>query len=84
VGIFGRLIAPNPLPTAPPGALIGAIFQGSFENEAQLDEFTEPFLIGKGTVVIIKASGYLMFGVNDGYMPNNTGGFQVTVSRDRR
>lgn len=87
VGFFGRLIAPNPLPTAPPGALIGAIFQGGFDNENQSFEFndiTEPFLIGKGTIGIIKADGYLLFGVNDGYLPNNSGGFQVTVKREKR
>jgi hypothetical protein len=86
IGLLGRVLYNNPLPGAPPGALIGAVYQGTFagnNNEQRIDmsDLTAGFLIGRGAIIKIEASGYLVLGINDGFMENNTGWFEVTVQR---
>ncbi len=59
-----------PVPGAPAGALIGRVGNG------------RPFLIGPNTQSIrMPGSGRLMLGVNDDHVPDNSGSFQVTITR---
>lgn len=70
-GSFEQKFVPNaPLPWAFAGALIGKI-----GNNGQ------PFAIGDQTSVRMPASGQLFFGINDDNFSDNSGAFQVVVSR---
>jgi hypothetical protein len=57
----------NPLPGVPTGALIGRI-----GNSA-------PFLLGNQTQIVAPASGQLFLGVNDSYVQDNQGAFEVDI-----
>lgn len=83
VGMWGRLLAPTPLPTAPPGALLGGIFTGELRSVEQPTpiHIRNLFYAGKGGDFVMPASGLLVFLVNDGYPENNSGSFFVTVYR---
>jgi hypothetical protein len=59
----------NPVPTAPTGALIGRIGNGT------------PFAIGTQNSIVAPAAGQLFLGVNDSYVGDNQGSFQVHVQR---
>jgi hypothetical protein len=59
----------NPLPSAPSGALIGRVNNG------------QPFLIGSQSRVTVPEAGQLFLGVNDSYLSDNQGNFQVEVRR---
>jgi hypothetical protein len=60
--------AGNPVP-GPTGALIGRIGNG------------QPFMIGNQTQITAPAAGELFLGVNDSYVQDNSGSFQVQVGR---
>lgn len=83
MGILGRLIAPNPLSTAKPGALLGGVYTGELESPGQIIiiEEANPFYAGKAGDYRMPATGYLVFAVNDGYPQNNSGTFRVTLYR---
>lgn len=83
VGILGRLIAPNPFPTAKPGALLGGVYTGDLESPNQYITIDQEnlFYAGKAGDYRMPATGYLSFAVNDGYPQNNSGVFNVTVYR---
>lgn len=83
VGILGRLIAPNPLPTAKPGALLGGIYTGKLESANQYITIDDEnlFYAGKAGDYTMPATGYLGFAVNDGYPQNNSGVFAVSIYR---
>ncbi|HEX9962640.1 MAG TPA: hypothetical protein VGB00_17035 [Pyrinomonadaceae bacterium] len=88
IGLLGRVLYTNPIPTAPSGALIGAVYQGSFIGtgnnvEIDLSDMTAGFLIGRGAIVTIEAEGYLMLGINDGFIENNSGWFEVNIQRSK-
>jgi hypothetical protein len=59
----------NPVPNAPTGALIGRIGNGA------------PFVIGTQNTIVAPAAGQLFLGVNDSYLGDNQGSFQVQVQR---
>jgi hypothetical protein len=59
----------NPAPAVPTGALIGRIGNGA------------PFLIGSQTQIQAPAAGQLFLGINDSYLQDNDGTFQVHVQR---
>jgi hypothetical protein len=65
----GATNAGNPAPAVPTGALIGRIGSG------------QPFLIGNQTQVQAPAAGQLFLGVNDSYLQDNDGTFQVQIQR---
>ena len=65
----GATNAGNPAPSVPTGALIGRIGNGA------------PFLIGSQTQIQAPAAGQLFLGVNDSYLQDNEGTFQVQVKR---
>jgi hypothetical protein len=68
-GAGRQAMGPNaPLPSAPKGALLGRIDQGT------------PFLIGAQRQVRIPADGTLYLGVNDDLVSDNSGSLQVTLS----
>lgn len=86
MGLLGRILYDNPLPDAPPGALIGAVYNGRFVGdngiiELNMADMTAGFLIGRGAMITIGANGYLMLGINDGFLENNSGWLEVTVQR---
>lgn len=83
VGIIGRLIAPNPLPTAKPGALLGGIITEDITSPNQYVTINQEnlFFAGKAGDYRMPATGYLSFSVNDGYLQNNSGMFEVTIYR---
>jgi hypothetical protein len=60
--------AGNPVP-GPTGALIGRIGNG------------QPFMIGNQTQITAPAAGQLFLGVNDSYVQDNSGSYQVQVGR---
>jgi len=62
----------NPMPAVPTGALIGRIGNGA------------PFLIGTQTRVTAPAAGQLFLGINDSYLGDNQGSFQVQIDRTSR
>jgi hypothetical protein len=62
----------NPVPNAPTGALIGRIGNGA------------AFLIGSQNQIQAPANGQLFLCVNDGQMGDNSGAFQVQVTRQGR
>jgi hypothetical protein len=64
-----KLVPGAPLPTALAGALIGRIDNGL------------PFGIGNQTSITIPASGLLYLGTNDDFVGDNSGQFQVVISR---
>jgi hypothetical protein len=66
-----RLNKGNPLPNVPTGALIGRIGNGG------------PFLIGSSRTISAPAPGELFIGINDSYMQDNRGDFQIQIRRDR-
>jgi hypothetical protein len=59
-----------PVPTAPAGALIGRVGNGT------------AFAIGTQNRVQMPDSGQLFLGVNDGHLQDNEGAFQVQVARE--
>jgi hypothetical protein len=59
----------NPVPGAPTGALIGRIGN------------SQPFVIGNTAQIQAPAGGQLFLGVNDSYLQDNDGAFQVEVQR---
>lgn len=65
----GEINQGNPLPSAPTGALIGRIGTG------------QPFLIGNQSQVQAPAAGQLFLGINDSYVGDNSGTFQVELQR---
>jgi hypothetical protein len=67
-----RKVGGAPLPTEFAGALIARIGNG------------EPFAIGNQTSVTMPASGPLYLGVNDDSLGDNTGQFNVVITRNRR
>jgi hypothetical protein len=71
-GGAGATDAPNPLPAAPTGALIGRVGNG------------QPFLIGNQTRIAAPAAGQLFLGLNDSYVQDNDGQFEVEVQRGGR
>lgn len=72
-GAYGQRKAPgSPLPTEFAGALIARVGNG------------EPFAIGGSTTVPMPASGPLYLGINDDGMGDNTGQFNVVITRTRR
>ena len=64
-----KLVPGAPLPAAFAGALIGRIDSGL------------PFAIGDSTSIIAPASGLLYLGINDDNVSDNSGQFQVIISR---
>ncbi|HET7219139.1 MAG TPA: hypothetical protein VFJ02_13875 [Vicinamibacterales bacterium] len=68
----GATNAGNPAPSAPTGALIARIGNGA------------PFLIGSQTQIQAPAAGQLFLGINDSYLQDNEGTFQVQVTRGLR
>jgi hypothetical protein len=68
----GRTDGANPLPGVQTGALIGRIGDG------------QPFAIGTQTRLQAPATGQLFLGVNDSYLGDNQGTFQVDVRRQGR
>jgi hypothetical protein len=82
-GILGRLFVPTPFPTAPAGALLGGVYTGELKSLPQFMEVAGPnlFYIGKGGDFKMPDNGYLVFLVNDGYLPNNTGSFLISWYR---
>jgi len=66
-----KFVAGSPLPSALAGALIGRIDNGL------------PFGIGDQSSIIAPASGLLYLGTNDDNVADNTGQFQVAISRGR-
>jgi hypothetical protein len=68
----GEMNAGNPLPSAPTGALIGRIGNG------------QPFLIGNQSRIQAPAAGQLFLGINDSYLGDNQGNFQVDIQRIAR
>src|SRR5262245_10217064 len=62
----------GPMGNRPAGALIGRI--GS----------SEPFFFGEQGGITALASGELFFGVNDGYLRDNSGEYDVIITLDRR
>jgi hypothetical protein len=72
-GAYSQRKAPgSPLPNEMAGALIGRIGNG------------EPFAIGNQTAIPMPASGPLYLGINDDALGDNTGQFNVVVTRPRR
>jgi hypothetical protein len=72
-GSFSQRKAPgSPLPNELAGALIGRIGNG------------EPFAIGNQTAIPMPASGPLYLGINDDALGDNTGQFNVVITRPRR
>lgn len=72
-GAYGQRKAPgSPLPTEFAGALIARIGNG------------EPFAIGGNTTATMPASGPLYLGINDDGMADNSGQFNVVITRGRR
>jgi len=70
-GVNASARAPGaPLANAPTGALIGRVGSGT------------PFLIASNGRVQMPAAGQLFLGVNDGYLQDNDGAFQVQVARE--
>lgn len=67
-----RKAAGSPLPNELAGALIGRIGNG------------EPFAIGDQKSIQMPASGPLYLGINDDGMGDNTGQFNVVITRSRR
>jgi hypothetical protein len=67
-----RKAAGAPLPNELAGALIGRIGNG------------QPFAIGDQTAIPMPASGPLYLGVNDDVLGDNTGQFNVVITRPRR
>jgi hypothetical protein len=65
----GATNAGNPAPSAPTGALIARIGSGA------------PFLVGTQTQIQAPAAGQLFLGINDSYLQDNEGTFQVQVTR---
>ena len=63
----GETNAGNPLPSAATGALIGRVGNG------------RPFLIGNQSRIAAPAAGQLFLGINDSYLQDNEGEFQVEV-----
>lgn len=70
-GGAGAIRSPNyPVPAAPAGALIGRIGDG------------KPFLIGLGrTAIAMQGSGRLHLGINDDDVRDNSGTFNVAITR---
>jgi hypothetical protein len=62
----------NPVNNAPTGALIGRIGDGA------------PFLIGTQTQIQAPASGQLFVGINDSFVGDNQGQYQVEIQRRMR
>lgn len=86
--LLGWLLVSTKLPYAPTGSLIGMIYTNiklpkgeTFWLES--DFMTEPFYIGSGTSIRIITSGLLFLGVNDGFIEDNVGSFDVAISRIR-
>jgi hypothetical protein len=72
-GAFSQRKAPgSPLPDILAGALIGRIGNG------------QPFAIGDQTAIPMPASGPLYLGINDDVLGDNSGQFNVVVTRPRR
>jgi hypothetical protein len=69
IGGAGETNAGNPVPSAPTGALIGRIGN------------SRPFVIGTMTRVQAPAAGQLFLGINDSYVGDNQGAFQVQIVR---
>jgi hypothetical protein len=65
----GQTHPSNPLPNAQSGALIGRIANG------------QPFLIGNQTRISAPAAGQLFLGINDSYVADNQGAYQVEIQR---
>ena len=66
-------MAQAPLPRGSAGTLIARIGNGS------------PFAVGeRRTISRSPTSGYLMLGVNDDYLGDNSGEYRVSVTIDRR
>jgi hypothetical protein len=65
----GATDAANPTPSVPTGALFGRIGNGA------------PFLIGSQTRIQAPAAGQLFLGINDSYLQDNEGTFQVEITR---
>jgi len=64
-----KFVGGAPLPDALAGALIGRIDNGL------------PFGIGNQTTITVPASGLLYLGTNDDNVSDNSGQFQVVISR---
>jgi hypothetical protein len=72
-GAFSQRKAPgSPLPGEFAGALIARIGNG------------EPFAVGNQTSVTMPASGPLYLGINDDALGDNSGQFNVVITRNRR
>ena len=71
-GGTGATEAQNPLPAAPTGALIGRVGNG------------QPFLIGNQTRIAAPAAGQLFLGINDSYVQDNEGQFEVEIQSAAR
>jgi hypothetical protein len=72
VGGAGATNGGNPLPSAPTGALIGRVGNG------------QPFLIGTLSRVAAPAAGQLFLGINDSYLQDNEGQFEVEIQPIQR
>jgi hypothetical protein len=64
----GRMAGNSPLPGVVGGLLIGRVNNG------------QPFAIGAQADVTMQANGRLYFGINDDYVPDNSGNFVVQMS----
>jgi hypothetical protein len=64
----GRMAGNSPLPGVTGGMLIGRVNSG------------QPFAIGAQADVTMPANGRLYLGINDDYVPDNTGNFVVQMS----
>jgi PA-IL-like protein len=68
----GRIDGAASLPNVPTGTLIGRIANG------------QPFVIGNQTRITAPAAGQLFLGINDSYVGDNQGAYQVEISRTAR
>jgi hypothetical protein len=66
--IDGRMAGKSPLPGVVGGLLIGRVNNG------------HPFAIGADATITMPANGRLYLGINDDYVPDNTGNFVVEMS----
>jgi hypothetical protein len=74
-----------PMPDVPIGALIGAILDPKYGSAPPPDApFLAVFRIQLGGIIAMPANGRLFLGVNDGGFFNNSGCFQVRLTRLRK
>lgn len=84
---IGFTLAPPKMLDAPTGSLIGMIYFGDIpaKGEFLLDEelISKPIFIGTGGDIEVLKDGLLFLGVNDGFVGNNSGNFDIEITRIR-